>query len=66
MIMLLFSNLVKLKAVIVNDVENALGIFSLTGAAFNCSSYQHPRRYRITNRDMLPAEGSNSDWEIST
>jgi hypothetical protein len=29
-----------------NIFENFAEIFSLTGAAFNCSSYQHPRRRR--------------------
>jgi hypothetical protein len=39
--------------------ENCPGIFSLTGAAFNCSSYQHPRRLRVINRLLLPGEDNN-------
>jgi hypothetical protein len=28
--------------------SNAADIFSLIGAVFNCSAYQHPRRDRFT------------------
>jgi len=31
------------------------GFFSLTGAAFNCSSYQHPRRDLGINSNLTEA-----------
>jgi hypothetical protein len=46
--MSLFSNYLKLKE-LKNNIEIVGEIFSLTGAAFNCSSYQQPRRLRGKN-----------------